>query len=151
MTITWMPDSLQELEGSEQNSSGKGWSGDNRIRKEQRHWTQTEMPLKIWKYFCCESDQALHRLPREVVDSLSLEIFKNCLDTVLDSWLWATLLEQGLGEGDFQGCILSSASLAGGQGRSREGKLLLRVLSPAAPMNTGDQYTFHVSQAPDTA
>lgn len=33
---------------------------------------------------------------------------------------------------------------------SRAGKPLLGVLSPAAPMNPGDQYTFHVPQAPDT-
>ena len=28
-----------------------------------------------------------HRLPREVVESLSLEILTGCLDMVLDSWL----------------------------------------------------------------
>jgi len=36
-----------------------------------------------------------HRLPREVVESPSLEIFKTRLDKVLGSLLWVTLLWQG--------------------------------------------------------
>ena len=34
-------------------------------------------------------------MPREVVDSPSLEIFKPCLDKVMCSLLWVTLLRQG--------------------------------------------------------
>jgi len=37
------------------------------------------------------------RLPREVVESPSLEIFQTRLDTVLCSLLWVTLLRQGVG------------------------------------------------------
>lgn len=85
------------------------------MRNEKRHWTQVlikELPSKNLKtFFCCESDQALHRLPREVVDSPSSEILKNCLDAALGSWLWTALLEQGFGKGDLQSCIPTSASL----------------------------------------
>jgi len=42
------------------------------------------------------------RLPREAVESASLEIFKTCLDAVLCSLLWVTLLRQGFGLGDPQ-------------------------------------------------
>jgi len=42
------------------------------------------------------------RLPREVVESPSLEIFKTRLDAVLCSLLWVTLLQQGVGLGDPQ-------------------------------------------------
>jgi len=41
-------------------------------------------------------------LPREAVKSPSLEIFKTCLDAVLCSLLWVTLLGQGVGLGDPQ-------------------------------------------------
>jgi len=43
-----------------------------------------------------------NRLPREAVESPSLEIFKTCLDAVLCSLLWVTLLGQGVGLGDPQ-------------------------------------------------
>jgi len=43
-----------------------------------------------------------HRLPREAVESPSLEIFKTLLGKVLCSLLWVTLLRQGVGLGDPQ-------------------------------------------------
>ena len=42
------------------------------------------------------------RLPREVGESPSLEIFQTHLDVVLCSLLWVTLLGQGVGLGDPQ-------------------------------------------------
>jgi len=42
------------------------------------------------------------RLPREAVESPSLEIFQTCLAAVLCSLLWVTLLGQGVGLGDPQ-------------------------------------------------
>jgi len=36
-----------------------------------------------------------HRLPRGVVESPSMEIFKSCMGTVLGDWLWVALPEQG--------------------------------------------------------
>jgi len=47
------------------------------------------------------------RLPREVVESPSLEIFKTRLDKVLCSLLWVTLLWQGVGLGDPQRSLLT--------------------------------------------
>jgi len=43
-----------------------------------------------------------NRLPREAVESASLEIFKTRLDKVFYSLLWVTLLRQGVGLNDPQ-------------------------------------------------
>jgi len=59
--------------------------------------------LKHWKFrlntrknfFPLREMEPWHRLPREVMDSPSLEVFQTRLDKVLCSLLWVTLLQQG--------------------------------------------------------
>jgi len=46
-------------------------------------------------FFTVRGTKYWHRLPREVVESPSLEIFKIHLETVLGNWLYVLLLEQG--------------------------------------------------------
>ena len=52
-----------------------------------------------------------HRLPREVVESPSLETFKTRLDTFLCPLLWESLLKQGVGQGDLQRSLPAPAIL----------------------------------------
>jgi len=51
------------------------------------------------------------RLPREAVESPSLEIFKTHLDAVLCSLVWVTLLGQGVGLGDPQRSLPNQPSV----------------------------------------
>ena len=44
-------------------------------------------------FFPVRETEQWHRLPREVVESLSLETCRSCLATVLGSGLWVSLLE----------------------------------------------------------
>jgi len=53
-------------------------------------------------FFPLRVTEPWHRLPREVVESPSLEIFKAHLDKVLCPLLWVTLLGQEVGLGDPQ-------------------------------------------------
>ena len=53
-------------------------------------------------FFTLRVTEHWNRLPREAVESPSLEILKTRLDTVLCSLLWVTLLRQGVGLGDPQ-------------------------------------------------
>jgi len=63
-------------------------------RKFQLNMRKNFFPLRVTEHW--------HRLPREVVESPSLEIFKTHLDKVLCSLLWVTLLWQGVGLDDSQ-------------------------------------------------
>jgi len=56
-------------------------------RKLQLNMRKIIFPLRV--------TEPWHRLPREAVESPSLEIFKTPLDAVLCSLLWVTLLGQG--------------------------------------------------------
>ena len=53
-------------------------------------------------FFPLRVTEPWNRLPREVVESPSLEIFQTRLDAVLCSLLWVTLLGQWVGLGDPQ-------------------------------------------------
>jgi len=64
----------------------------NGHKLKQRKFQLNFFPLRVTEHW--------NRLPREVVDSPSLEIFKTRLDAVLCSLLWVTLLWQGVGWGD---------------------------------------------------
>jgi len=58
-------------------------------------------------FFTLRVTEPWHRLPREVVESPSLEIFQTHLDKVLCRLLWVTLLRQGVGLGDPQRSLLT--------------------------------------------
>jgi len=62
-------------------------------------------------FFTLRVTEPWNRLPREVVESPSLEIFKPRLDVVLCSLLWVTLLQQGFGLGDPQRSLPTPAML----------------------------------------
>lgn len=64
------------------------------------HWNMgntlntLQTPLNTRKpFFTIRVTKHLQRLPREVMDSPSLETLKNCLDMVLGTWLCVPLLE----------------------------------------------------------
>jgi len=63
-------------------------------RKFQLNMRKNFFPLRV--------TEPWPRLPRGAVESPSLEILKTCLDAVLCSLLWVTLLGQGVGLGDPQ-------------------------------------------------
>jgi len=75
----------------------------NRTRGNGNKLKQRKFQLKMRKnFFTLRVTEPWNRLPREVVESPSQEIFKTLLDAVLYSLLWVTLLGQGVGLGDPQ-------------------------------------------------
>jgi len=68
----------------------------NRTRGNGHKLKHRKFQLNVRKnFFTLRMTQHWNRLPREVVDSPSLEILKTGLDEVLRSLLWVTLLRQG--------------------------------------------------------
>ena len=85
----------------------KSWTRGNghklKQRKFQLNTRKNFFPLRVMEHW--------NRLPKEVVESPSLEIFHTCLDAVLCSLLWVTLLGQGVGLGDPQRPLPTPAML----------------------------------------
>jgi len=75
----------------------------NRTRGNRHKLKHRKFHLTMRKnFFTLRVTEHWPRLPREVVESPSLEIFQTRLDAVLCSLLWVTLLQQGVGLGDPQ-------------------------------------------------
>ena len=66
------------------------------------HWHPSAHGTITLNFFPLRVTEPWPRLPREAVESPSLEIFQPRLDKVLCSLLWVTLLGQGVGLGDPQ-------------------------------------------------
>jgi len=75
----------------------------DRTRDNGHKLKQRKLQLKMRKnFFPLRVMEPWPRLPRQAVESPSLEILKTYLDKVLCSLLWVTLLRQGVGLGDPQ-------------------------------------------------
>jgi len=80
-----------------------GYNYSNRTRGNGHKMKQSKFHLNMRKnFFTLWVTEPWPRMPREVVESPSLEIFKTLLDVVLCSLLWVTLLWQGVGLDDPQ-------------------------------------------------
>ena len=84
----------------------------DRTRGNEHKLEQRKLQLNPRKnFFPLRVTEPWPRLPREVVESPSLEIFRTRLDAVLCSLLWVTLLGQGVGLGDPQRALLTPTIL----------------------------------------
>ena len=82
----------------------------DRTRGNGRKLKYTGFPLNIRKhFFTLRVTEHWHRLPRGVVESPSMEIFKSRLDMVQGNWLHMALLEQRVGPDDLQRSLPTSA------------------------------------------
>jgi len=68
----------------------------DRTRGKRYQLKHRRFPLNIREhFFTVRVTECWHQLPREVVESPSLETLKSHLDVVLGNWLCVALLEQG--------------------------------------------------------
>ena len=68
----------------------------DRTRGNRHKLKHRKVRLNMRKNFTLRVMEHWHSLPREVINSPSLEIFKTHVDDVLCSLLWVTLLQQGV-------------------------------------------------------